>query len=442
MDQDTVAASAPVKVLRVALLGCGTVGRQVAGILLEHADDLAAKSGCRLEVSGIAVRDASVPRPGIDPALLTDDAAALVADSGADIVIELIGGLDPARELIISAIEHGASVVTANKALLAAHGEEIFAIAERNGVDVYFEAAVAGAIPIIRPLRESLVGDQIRTVVGVVNGTTNYILDKMTTEHQSFEEALVSAQNLGFAEADPTADIEGFDAAAKAAILASLAFHSTVRGSDVYREGITDVTTEDIDAAAAMGCVIKPLAIAKLDERSRIEVRVHAALVPDSHPLAMVHGPNNAIFVEATNAGRLMFLGPGAGGSPTASAVTGDLVTVARNRLRGVVGPAHSVYKALDTALMGQTLSRYYLRFRVTDQSGVLAAVAGLLAHHHVSLHSVRQNPTVDGDEPASARVSLMTHLAQESDVRECVEELQNSGLLIGPVRLIRAEGV
>ncbi|MFZ2623815.1 MAG: homoserine dehydrogenase [Propionibacterium sp.] len=442
MDQDRKRISPPVKVLRVALLGAGTVGGQVATILLEHAEDLAAKSGCHLEVSGIAVRDASIPRPGIDPALLTEDAAGLVANSGADIVIELIGGLSPARELIISAIEHGASVVTANKALLATHGEEIFAIAERNGVDVYFEAAVAGAIPIVRPLRESLVGDEIKAVMGVVNGTTNYILDKMTTEHQDFNQALAAAQDLGFAEADPTADVEGFDAASKAAILASLAFHSSVSSSDVYREGITDVTTEDIEAAAAMDCVVKPLAIAKIDQQGRIEVRVHAAMVPLTHPLAMVHGPNNAIVVEAANAGRLMFLGPGAGGSPTASAVTGDLVTVARNRIRGVVGPAHSVYQALATAPMGQTCTRYYLRFKVADQSGVLAAVAGLLARHHVSVHSVRQTPTVDGDNPATARVSMMTHVAQESDVAGCVEDLENSDFVTGSVRLIRAEGV
>ncbi|SER65875.1 homoserine dehydrogenase [Propionibacterium cyclohexanicum] len=442
MNQSVTRPAVPVKVLRVALLGAGTVGRKVATILLEHADDLAAKAGCRLEVSGIAVRDATKPRAGIDPALLTEDAAGLVANSGADIVIELIGGLSPAKELIVSAIEHGASVITANKALLASHGDEIFAIAERNGVDVYFEAAVAGAIPIVRPLRESLVGDEIRAVMGVVNGTTNYILDKMSTEHQDFNQALAAAQDLGFAEADPTADVEGYDAASKAAILASLAFHSSVPGSAVYREGITDVTPEDIEAAAAMDCVVKPLAIARVDEQGRIEVRVHAAMVPLTHPLAMVHGPNNALVVEAANAGRLMFLGPGAGGSPTASAVTGDLVTVARNRVRGVVGPAHSLYQALATAPMGQTRTRYYLRFKVADQPGVLAAVAGILARHEVSVHSIRQTPTANGDDPATARVSMMTHIARESDVAACLGELENSGFVIGPVRLVRAEGV
>ena len=440
MNQDAK-VTAPTRVLRVALLGCGTVGRQVAGTLLDKAEDLAAKAGCHLELIGIAVRNVNKPREGIPPELLTDDAAGLVANGGADIVIELIGGIDPPRELIVSAITHGASVVTANKALLAAHGEEIYAAAEKNRVDIYFEAAVAGAIPIVRPLRESLVGDEIRSVMGIVNGTTNYLLDKMTNDHQDFEEALATAQQLGYAEQDPTADVEGYDAAAKAAILAGLAFHSPVSGSDVFREGITSVSTADIEAARASDCVVKLLAIAKIDEHDRISVRVHPAMVPYSHPLAMVNGPYNAIFVEAANAGRLMFMGPGAGGSPTASAVTGDLVTVARNRMRGVVGPAHSVYQAHQLAPMGETRTRYYVRFRVADQSGVLASVASLLAKHHVSVHSIRQTPIEDGREAASARVSMMTHEAQESDMMVCLEELEKSDYVLGSVRLMRAEG-
>ncbi|SCQ62172.1 Homoserine dehydrogenase [Propionibacterium freudenreichii] len=440
MNQDA-RVTAPTRVLRVALLGCGTVGRQVAGTLLDKAEDLAAKAGCHLELIGIAVRNVNKPREGIPPELLTDDAAGLVANGGADIVIELIGGIDPPRELIVSAINHGASVVTANKALLAAHGEEIYAAAEKNRVDIYFEAAVAGAIPIVRPLRESLVGDEIRSVMGIVNGTTNYILDKMTNDHQDFEETLATAQQLGYAEQDPTADVEGYDAAAKAAILAGLAFHSPVSGSDVFREGITSVSTADIEAARASDCVVKLLAIAKIDEHDRISVRVHPAMVPYSHPLAMVNGPYNAIFVEAANAGRLMFMGPGAGGSPTASAVTGDLVTVARNRMRGVVGPAHSVYQAHQLAPMGETRTRYYVRFRVADQSGVLASVASLLAKHHVSVHSIRQTPIEDGREAASARVSMMTHEAQESDMMVCLEELEKSDYVLGSVRLMRAEG-
>lgn len=435
------AATESPRTLRVALLGCGTVGRQVAATLLHKSDDLAAKAGCRLELIGIAVRNVAKQREGIPTELLTDDAASLVADGGADIVIELIGGIDPPRELIVSAINHGASAVTANKALLAAHGEEIYGAAERNSVDVYFEAAVAGAIPIVRPLRESLVGDEIRTVMGIVNGTTNYILDKMTNEHQDFEEALATAQQLGYAEMDPTADVEGFDAAAKTAILAGLAFHSPVSGTDVYREGITGVSTADIEAARASDCVVKLLAIAQMDDQNRISVRVHPAMVPYSHPLAMVNGPYNAIFVEAANAGRLMFMGPGAGGSPTASAVTGDLVTVARNRTHGVVGPAHSVFQHHELAPMGQTRTRYYVRFRVADQSGVLASVASLLAKHHVSVHSIRQTPIDDGREAASARVSMMTHEAQESDMMTCLDELEKSDYVLGSVRLMRAEG-
>ncbi|MBE6478610.1 MAG: homoserine dehydrogenase [Propionibacteriaceae bacterium] len=430
------------RVLKVALLGCGTVGAKVAHTLLTQRADLAAKSGCVLELVGVAVRDASLPRPGIPDELLTEDPAALVADSGADIVIELIGGIDPPRQLILSAIEHGASIVTANKALLAKHGEEIYAAAERKGVDIYYEAAVAGAIPIVRPLRESLVGDQILAVMGIVNGTTNYILDKMTTEHQDFATALATAQKLGYAEADPTADIEGFDAASKAAILASLAFHSSVRIDDVYREGITGVTSEDIQAAELADCVIKLLAVARLDDEGRIEVRVHPVMVPRSHPLAVVSGANNAIFIEAANAGRLMFMGPGAGGSPTASAVTGDLVTVARNRLRGVENPAHSVYQGLAVAPMRQTRTRYHLRFQVADQPGVLAAVAGLLAQHRVSIHSVHQHAERPEEHPDLAVLSMVTHLAREADVMACITELEKTGYVHGQVRFMRVEGV
>ena len=442
MVNETNEVDAP-RVLRVALLGCGTVGAQVARTMLTQREDLAAKSGCELDLVGVAVHDAGRPRPGIPDELLTDDPEALVADGGADIVIELIGGIDPPRRLVLSAIDRGASVVTANKALLAKHGEEIYAAAEREGVDIYYEAAVAGAIPIVRPLRESLVGDQILTIMGIVNGTTNYILDKMTTEHQDFATALATAQRLGFAAADPTADIEGFDAASKAAILASLAYHSTVRIDDVYREGITGVTSEDIEAAESMGCVIRLLAIARLDEAGRIEVRVHPATVAREHPLAMVQGANNAIFVEAANAGRLMFMGPGAGGSPTASAVTGDLVTVARNRLRGVENPAHSVYQGLPVAPMSETRTRYHLRFQVVDQPGVLAAAAGLLAGNRVSIHSVHQHaPRADDRPTGTAVLSMVTHLAREADVMACIAELERTGYVHGQVRFMRAEGL
>lgn len=440
MTQDAN-VNTPTRVLRVALLGCGTVGSQVARILLDQASDLAAQVGAHLELIGIGVRNAETEREGIPSQLVTSEVAQLVAEGGADIVIELIGGIHPARELILSAIEHGASVVTANKALLAAHGEELYAAAEKNRVDIYFEAAVAGAIPIVRPLRESLVGDEIRSVMGIVNGTTNYILDKMSNDRQSFDEALAIAQRRGYAEQDPSADVEGYDAAAKAAILAGLAFHSPVSGTDVYREGMTKITMDDIEAARALNCTVKLLAIAKLDDEERIHVRVHPAMVPQTHPLAMVNGPYNAIFVEAKNAGRLMFMGPGAGGSPTASAVTGDLVTVARNRMRGVVSPAHSTYQAYELAPMGQTRTRYYVRFRVADQSGVLSAVAGVLAKYKISVHTIWQTPIDDDHEAASASVSMMTHEALESDMMSCLRELENAEYVLGSIRLMRAEG-
>ena len=380
--------------LGVALLGCGTVGSEVARLLTEQAADLEARVGRRLDLVGIAVRRLNRERPGIDPTLFTDDAAALVARDDVDLVIEVIGGIEPARSLILSALKRGASVVTANKALLAADGATLFTAAEQAEADLYFEAAVAGAIPIIRPLRESLVGDEITAVIGIVNGTTNFILDKMDTEGAGFAETLAQAQELGYAEADPTADVEGFDAAAKAAILASLAFHTRVTGADVYREGITEITSSDINSARQIGCVVKLLAICQLSppepsgaERT-VSVRVHPAMIPRSHPLASVGGAYNAVFVESRSAGRLMFYGPGAGGSPTASAVLGDLVTVARNRVRGAVGPGESSYAARPVTQIGSVSTRYHLQLEVADVAGVLAQIAQVFAKHDVSIQT------------------------------------------------------
>ncbi len=322
--------------LKLALLGCGSVGSQVVRLLREQADDLTARVGAPLELVGIAVRrpelqrDADIPRE-----LFTTDAAGLVGRDDVDLVIEVIGGIEPARTLILSALENGASVVTANKALLAEDGSTLFAAAAKAGRDLYYEAAVAGAIPIVRPLRESLAGDKVRRVLGIVNGTTNFILDKMDSSGSGFSEALEEAQELGYAEADPTADIEGYDAAAKAAILASLAFHTRVTAADVYREGIVEVSAADVAAARDMGCVVKLLAICESrlgPEGPAVAARVHPAMIPRSHPLASVREAFNAVFVESDAAGQLMFYGPGAGGAPTASAVLGDLVTVARNR--------------------------------------------------------------------------------------------------------------
>ena len=428
--------------LRVALLGCGTVGSEVARLIIGQADDLRARVGRPLQLVGIAVRRAGRERPGIDPGLFTTDAAALVARDDVDLVIEVIGGIEPARSLILAALRNRASVVTANKALLATDGATLFAAAEESASDLYFEAAVAGAIPIIRPLRESLVGDEITAVIGIVNGTTNFILDKMDTAGAGFAETLTEAQELGYAEADPTADVEGFDAAAKAAILASLAFHTRVTGADVYREGITEVTSTDIASAREIGCVVKLLAIAQLSpaggagtERT-VSVRVHPAMIPRSHPLAGVGGAYNAVFVESTSAGRLMFYGPGAGGSPTASAVLGDLVTVARNRVRGAVGPGESSYAARPVAPIGSVSTRYHLSLAVDDVAGVLATIAAVFAEHDVSIQTVRQH-----ERGVDAQLVIVTHRALDAALSATVRALRELPVVREVTSVMRVEG-
>lgn len=428
--------------LRVALLGCGTVGSEVARLLTDSADDLHARIGRKLELVGIAVRRLNRTREGIDPALFTTDAAALVARSDVDLVIEVIGGIEPARSLILSALQHGASVVTANKALLAEDGGTLFAAAEESGVDLYFEAAVAGAIPIVRPLRESLVGDEITSVIGIVNGTTNYILDKMDTEGAGFSETLADAQTLGYAEADPTADVEGFDAAAKAAILASLAFHSRVTAADVYREGIAEVTTSDIASARAIDSVVKLLAICELSDaeidngQRRVSVRVHPAMIPRSHPLASVGGAYNAVFVESRSAGRLMFYGPGAGGSPTASAVLGDLVTVARNRVRGAAGPGESSYAARPVSPIDDVVTRYHISLEVADVTGVLASIAACFAEHGVSIQTVRQQ-----GRGSDAQLVIVTHRARDAALSATVRALRSLEAVREVASVMRVEG-
>ncbi|MCW5953169.1 MAG: homoserine dehydrogenase [Propionibacteriaceae bacterium] len=424
--------------LKVALLGCGVVGSQVARLLLTQSADLRARIGRPLELIGIAVRDAAKPREGIDGALVTSDAETLVRRGDLDLVIELMGGIEPARSLLLAAIEAGASVVTANKALLAQEGGTLYAAAEAAGVDLYYEAAVAGAIPIIRPLRESLVGDEVLAVKGIVNGTTNFILDRMHTARESFADVLAEAQALGYAEADPTADVEGFDAAAKAAILASLAFHSRVRLDDVDREGITGVTLDDVQAAREMGCVIKLLADCTLSPDGRIAVGVHPTMVPVTHPLASIPGAYNAVFIESRNAGQLMFMGPGAGGQPTASAVMGDVVTAARNRVRGVAGPGESAYSARAITPPGDVSSRYYVALQVSDEPGVLAKVAACFAAHGVSLQAVRQ----DGDDSESrARLGVMTHSAPHADVLATLAELEQLPEVGAGISTMRVEG-
>jgi homoserine dehydrogenase len=434
----------PLTPLRVALLGCGVVGSEVARLIIGQAEDLRARVGRPLELVGIAVREGERDRPGIDSALFTTDGAGLVSREDVDLVVEVIGGLEPARSLILAALQHGASVVTANKALLAEDGATLFAAAEQAGVDLYFEAAVAGAIPIIRPLRESLVGDEITSVIGIVNGTTNYILDRMDSGGIGFEEALAEAQQSGYAEkADPTADVEGFDAAAKAAILASLAFHTRVTSADVYREGITEITPADIASAHDIGCVVKLLAICQLSPPAiaggndrTVSVRVHPAMIPRSHPLASVGGAYNAVFVESMSAGRLMFYGPGAGGSPTASAVLGDLVTVARNRLRGAVGPGESSYAARPVTKIGSVMTRYHLSLEVADVAGVLATVAHVFAEHGVSIETVRQN-----GRGADAQLVIVTHHAQDGALSATVQALRNLEVVREVTSVMRVEG-
>ena len=423
------------KTLRVALLGCGVVGSQVVRLLREQADDLAVRTGARLEVAGIAVRRLSHPRPGIDRALLTTGAMALATRPDVDIVIEVIGGIEPARSLLLAAMEAGKSVVTANKALLAEHGEQIHAASRAYGADLYYEASVAGAIPLLRPLRESLAGDTVHRVLGIVNGTTNFILDQMDTSGAGFGESLEEAQALGYAEADPTADVEGFDAAAKAAILAGLAFHTRVTAADVHREGITEVTAADIASAKTLHRTVKLLAICERSD-SGVSVRVHPAMIPRSHPLAAVGGAYNAVFVEAQSAGQLMFYGAGAGGTPTASAVLGDVVAVARNRLAGTRGPELSTYAELPVLPMGDTLTRYHVSLDVDDRPGVLAPVADAFARHDVSIQAVRQ--TSRGDE---ALLVIVTHEARDADLAATILELKALPVVRAVASVMRVEG-
>ena len=424
--------------VRVALLGCGTVGTQVVRLLTEQADDLTARVGAPVELAGIAVRRPN-KHPDIPAELLTTDADALVA-SDVDVVVEVIGGIEPARTLLLAALGAGKSVVTANKALLAEHGAELFEAADASGADLYFEAAVAGAIPLLRPLRESLVGDRITRVTGIVNGTTNYILSAMDATGAGYRETLDEASRLGYAEADPSADVDGFDAASKAAILASLAFHSRVTAADVYREGIAAVSAADIAAAKLLGRTVKLLAICErvteADGSESVAVRVHPAMIPLAHPLASVGDAFNAVFVEADAAGQLMFYGRGAGGAPTASAVLGDLVAVARNRVLGGRGPRESAYAALPVRPMGQTPTRYHISLDVADRAGVLAQVAAVFAEHDVSIAAVRQE-----GRSVDASLVIVTHAASDAALRSTVDKIAGLPVVREVVSVMRVEG-
>lgn len=426
--------------LKVALLGCGVVGSQVVRLLAEQADDLAARIGAPLELAGIAVR-----RPArhtdVPAELLTTDAEALVARPDVDIVVEVIGGIEPVRSLLLSALTSGKSVVSANKALLADDGATLHDAAAKAGVDLYYEAAVAGAIPLLRPLRESLAGDRIVRVMGIVNGTTNFILSRMDATGAGFDEALAEATALGYAEADPTADVDAYDAAAKAAILAGLAFHTRVTMSDVYREGIGDVTAADIASAKAIDCTVKLLAICErtrgADGTERVSVRTYPAMIPRSHPLAGVGDAFNAVFVEAEAAGSLMFYGRGAGGAPTASAVLGDLVAVARNRLRGSRGAGESAYADLPVQPMGEVATRYHVALDVNDEPGVLAQVAAGFAEQEVSIQTVRQEGRGD-----AATLVLVTHAAPDAALSATVQKLAGLPFVRRTAGVLRVEGM
>ncbi|ADI06917.1 homoserine dehydrogenase [Streptomyces bingchenggensis BCW-1] len=423
--------------LKVALLGCGVVGSEVARIMTTHAADLTARIGAPVELAGIAVRRPNRVREGVPAELVTTDATALVKRGDIDVVVEVIGGIEPARSLISTAFEHGASVVSANKALVAQDGAALHAAALERGVDLYYEAAVAGAIPLVRPLRESLAGDKVNRVLGIVNGTTNFILDRMDTSGAGYSEALDEATALGYAEADPTADVEGFDAAAKAAILAGIAFHTRVTLDDVHREGITEVTASDIASAKRMGCTVKLLAICERAEDGRsVTARVHPAMIPLSHPLASVREAYNAVFVEAEAAGRLMFYGPGAGGLPTASAVLGDLVAACRNRLGQTTGPGESAYTRLPVSPMGDVITRYHISLDVADKPGVLAQVATVFSEHGVSIDTVRQQGK-DGE----ASLVVVTHQASDAALTATVEALRRLDTVRDVASIMRVEG-
>ena len=433
-----------VKAVGVAVLGLGVVGSQVVRIIEESAADLAARIGAPLELRGVGVRRVSADRP-VPVELQTTDLESLISRDDVDIVVELMGPVEPSHKAILGALERGKSVVTANKAVLAQSTGELAQAAERAHVDLYFEAAVAGAIPVIRPLTQSLAGDTVVRVAGIVNGTTNYILSEMDSTGADYDAALADASALGCAEADPTADVEGHDAAAKAAILASIAFHTRVHVDDVYCEGITKLTSDDFVSARALGCTIKLLSICEritTDGKESVSARVYPALVPLTHPLASVGGAFNAVVVEAQAAGRLMFYGQGAGGAPTASAVMGDLVMAARNRVQGGRAPRESKYAKLPIAPIGQIPTRYYVSMYVVDRPGVLATVAAEFGTRGVSIAEVRQEGVVDeGGHRVGARIVVVTHRATDAALSETVAALGKLDVVSDVASVLRMEG-
>ena len=423
------------KPVRIGMLGCGVVGREVARLLLADTEELSTRAGVKIELARIAVRTLK-DYPGINPALFTTDPFSIVNDPEIDLIVEVMGGIEPANWLAHLAIKNRQSSVTANTALLASHGAALFTAAYAQGEDIYYEASVAGAIPIIRPLRDSLVGDFVVRIMGIVNGTTNYILTKMHEDNKEFEVALKEAQDLGYAEADPTADVEGFDAAAKAAILSGLAFHTRVTVSDVYREGISKITLEDVQLAKELGYVIKLLAIAELTPKDEISVRVHPVMIEKSHPLASVRDAFNAVFVEAESAGPLMFYGRGAGGAPTASAILGDILAVSRHIAHNSVGQRETDYADRDIAPIETTKTKFLIRLEVQDKSGVLASIAQVFAAQGVSIQTVDQN-----GRDADAELIIVTHLATEGELKATVDALKTMDIVSKISSVIRVEG-
>ncbi len=423
------------KALTVAVIGAGTVGSEVISLINSQAEDLAIRIGAPLQIIGVGVKDAAKSRPQIASELVTDDIYSLL-NKKPDIVIELMGSIEPTREYLLKAISNGSSVISANKALLAKDGATLHKAAEDADVDIYYEASVAGAIPLLRPLRESLVGDDVVKILGIVNGTTNYILTKMNDLGESFDVALKSAQDLGYAEADPTADVMGHDAASKAAILAQLAFHTRVTVDDVYCEGIAEITQQDVKAAQQLGFVIKLLAVAEKVNEDSIVVRVHPAMIPNSHPLASVRDAFNAVFVQAKAAGSLMFYGQGAGGAPTASAVLGDLVMVGRNRVSNRRGPGESVYADLKILPIAEAITSYYINLEVADEPGVLAAISNVFAKHSVSIQTVLQET-----RGKDASLIVKTHQAKESALKNVLQELKNLSAVKRLNGAMRVEG-
>ena len=451
--------------LRVGLLGCGHVGGALVRLLVDDGDRIAARTGLQLDLAAVAVRSRSRERDTpVADGILTTDASAVVADPTVDIVVEVIGGIEPARTLILTALKSGKPVVTANKELLANCGAELFEAASLAGVDLLFESAVAAGIPLIRPLRESLAGERIRRIMGIVNGTTNFILTRMSESSVSYHDALAEAQSLGYAERDPTADVGGYDAAAKAAILANVAFGAGVVAGDVYREGIDAVTPADISSARHLGYAIKLLAVIEHTEGGAndqrgpesVAVRVHPAMVPITHPLAAVRDSFNAVFVEGDAIGELMFLGRGAGGMPTASAVLGDLLDAAHNLTTGGAGRSLALRRTRIRPI-DDLQSAYYLTLQVADRPGVLHAVSGVFGQHRVSIRLMEQEglPTpppssVSGDPSMSparpmaddgARLVFVTHPAYERDVQACLHDLRRLDVVERIGGLLRVVG-